>query len=152
MVAGLVGLYFYKKYQVAPSIDVFSQKLYDENNTEVNLNVYKGKPLIISFYASWCGNCIQELNELNEIKDSELKDVTVICITDESAEKLISFKEHRNFPFTFFRLNKSFPEIGIEAIPVTYLINTKGEVVYNNVGAIQWTDNSFLQFAKKAME
>jgi len=150
-VTGLVGLYLYKKYQVAPTIELLSQDVYDEQNAKMNLSLFKGKPIIISYYASWCGDCMKELKELNEVKTKELNDIVVICITDEPVEKLISFKTKHNYPFLFYRLNKSFSEINIYAIPVTYLIGAEGDVVYNKVGAVQWKDNSFLNYAKKML-
>ncbi len=152
VVGGLISLYMYKKYRVAPTIPLLAQEVFDDENAKVNLDSFKGKPLIISYYASWCGDCIKELKELNEVKEEHLKGITIICITDETQEKLISFKTKRNFPFQFYRINKSFDEIGIHSIPVTYLVNAKGEMVYNKVGALQWKDFSFMQHAKKMLE
>lgn len=152
VVGGLIGLYMYKKYRVAPTIPLLSQEVFDEQNTKIDLASFKGKPLIISYYASWCGDCIKELKELNEVKEANLKGITIICITDETQDKLISFKTKRNFPFKFYRINKSFDEMGIHSIPVTYLVNAKGEMVYNKVGAVQWKDHSFMQYAKKMLE
>ena len=146
--AALFGLYRYKKYRVAPTIELFKQEVFDENDQKINLESYKGKKLIITYYASWCIDCLKEMKVLNEIKPTELNDVTVIAITDESAEELISFKTKKQYPFTFLRLNKSFDKINIYTIPVTYIINTKGELVYEKVGAINWKDASLLNHIK----
>jgi peroxiredoxin len=149
VVAALIFVvYKYRKYRIAPSIKLFNQEVYDAGGKRVDLNIYKGKKLIISYYASWCGDCLREMKALDKVKTTELADVVVIMITDESVEKMISFTEKHNYPFTFYRLNKSFDKINIYSIPVTYIVNQKGELVYEKVGAIDWTDNSLLSHVK----
>ena len=54
----------------------------------------------------------------------------------------MSFKDQKGYPFTFLKLNNAFGNIGIASIPTTYLLNTKGEIVYNKVGYIDWEDES----------
>ena len=149
---GLLGLYMYKKYKVAPTLAILKQELFNEKGEKLTLSSNQGKPMIISYYASWCGDCLKEMKELNEVRDTALADIAVICITDENIEKLISFKTKYAYPFSFYRIGKRFSDIEIYTIPVTYLINSRGEVVYNKVGAIRWKDPSFLQYAKKQLQ
>jgi cytochrome c biogenesis protein CcmG/thiol:disulfide interchange protein DsbE len=151
-IVALVGLYFYNKYNVAPSIQVDKLEILNEDSTKFDIHSLKGKKVIISFYASWCPNCIDELKVLNTIKNEKLSDIEILAITDESMDKLISFKNKKQYPFTFLKLNASFPEIGIASIPTTYLLNTKGEIVYNKVGYIEWDDESNLNHLKSLME
>jgi peroxiredoxin len=151
-IVALVGLYFYNKYNVAPSIQVDKLEILNEDSTKFDIQSLKGKKVIISFYASWCPNCIDELKVLNTIKNEKLSDIEILAITDESMDKLISFKNRKQYPFTFLKLNASFPEIGIVSIPTTYLLNTKGEIVYNKVGYIEWDDESNLNHLKSLME
>ena len=148
---GLAGLFLYKKYHVAPDLPIMQMDLFDETGQKTNLQAKKGKPMIVSYYASWCGDCRKEMKELNSIKDSALAGVEIICITDESNEKLMSFKNAHNYPYSFYRINKRFSDIEIYAIPVTYFFNSRGEMVYNKVGAIRWKDPSFVQYAKKQL-
>ncbi len=149
---GLAGLYVYKKYKVAPDLPIMQMDLFDETGQKTNLQSKKGKPMIVSYYASWCGDCRKEMKELASIKDTALAGVEIICITDESVEKLISFKTNHDYSYTYYRINKRFFEIDIYSIPVTYFINSKGEMVYNKVGAIRWKDASFIQYAKKQLQ
>lgn len=151
-IVALVGLYFYNKYNVAPSIQVDKLEILNEDSTKFDIQSLKGKKVIISFYASWCPNCIDELKVLNTIKNEKLSDIEILAITDESMDKLISFINKKQYPFTFLKLNASFPEIGIASIPTTYLLNTKGEIVYNKVGYIEWDDESNLNHLKSLME
>ncbi len=151
-ILGVVGLYLFNKYRVAPPIDLTKFELTTADTTKFEIASLKGKKVIVSFYASWCPNCLDELKTINAIKQQKLSDVEVLAITDEGLEKMLSFKNKKQYPFTFLSLNKSFPEIGINSIPVTYLLNKKGEVVYNHVGYIEWDDESTLDHLKSIME
>ena len=151
-ILAIIGMYFYNKYKVAPTIQVDKLEILNEDTTKFEISSLKGKKVIISFYGSWCPNCLEELEILNSIKNEKLNDIEILAITDESMEKLTSFKNKKQYPFTFLKLNASFPEIGIASIPTTYLLNTKGEIVYNKVGYIQWDDESNLNHLKSLME
>jgi peroxiredoxin len=151
-ILGVLGLYFYNKYNVAPTIDIAKLDVVDQDTNKFDISSLKGKKVIVSFYASWCPNCIEELKVLNSIKNQKLSDIEVLAITDESIEKLVAFKTKTQYPFTFLTITAQFPEIGINSIPVTYLLNTKGEIVYNNVGYVEWNDESTLEHLKSLME
>jgi peroxiredoxin len=147
-VAALLIFYFYHKYRMAPDIELQKLEVLNEKGEPFDLNSLKGKKLVISFYASWCGNCLQELRDLNKIKASELSDIEIVCITDESLEKLMDFKEKTGYSYLFLKLKKQFPEIGINSIPVTYIVNRELKVVEEHVGYIQWNDASTLNHIK----
>lgn len=145
-------IYFYNKYNVAPNIDISKIQVVDQDTNRFDIKSLKGKKVIVSFYASWCPNCITELKEINSVKNTKLADVTVLCITDESIEKMVDFKNTTQYPFTFVTLTNNFNAFGIFSIPTTYLLNTKGEVVYDNVGYIDWTDESTMEHLKSLMQ
>lgn len=152
LLAGLTGLYYYNKYKVAPKIDLTKLEIINADSTRFDFSSLKGNKVIICFYASWCGNCLDEMKTLNKIKDTKLSDVTILAVTDESMEKLISFRDRKQYPFTFLKLNVAFKEIGINSIPVVYLMNTSGNVVYESLGYVNWEDESTLNHLKNLME
>jgi peroxiredoxin len=147
-IGGCIAFYYYHKYKMVPSVDIKKLEIVNENGENFDLNSLKGKKLIISFYASWCGNCLEEMREIIKIKNTELNGIDVVCITDESLEKLNGFKERSGYPFTFLKLKKSFPEIGINSIPVTYIVNEKMEVVEEYLGYIEWNNPSTVNYIK----
>ena len=149
----LIGVYYvYNKYQKAPSIQFSQLPLLTLQNEKFDLQSLKGKKLVICMAASWCPNCIDELNELALLKPQSLTDVEVLVISDESLEKIEQFKTRRNYPFTFIKLNTNFAAIGINSIPTSYIINKNFEVVKQSVGIIQWSDPSTLQHLKTLMD
>ena len=152
IVGAAAGFYFYNKYNVAPKIDITKIEVVDQDTVLFDITSLKGKKVIVSFYASWCPNCLVELKEINSVKDSKLADVTVLAVTDESLEKPSEFKNKTGYPYTFLALTNNFNSFGIFSIPTTYLINTKGEVVYDNVGYIDWTDESTVEHLTSLMQ
>ncbi|MDO9001462.1 MAG: TlpA disulfide reductase family protein [Bacteroidota bacterium] len=152
VILGFLGFYFYKKYNVAPTINFEKLSLVDLDNQPVKFSSFKGKKMVVCFSASWCPNCLVELKELNEVKNSELADVDVIVISDESLEKVISFKERKAYPFTFLKLNQSFGDIGIFSIPTSYIVNTKLEVKKETVGYLDWKNHSAAEALVKLMD
>jgi peroxiredoxin len=148
----IVLLYQYQKYRVEPGVDVFSLNYVDTAGKPVNLNIYKGKKMIFSFWGTWCGECLMELKQLNEVKKHDLQDVEIIAVSDEPLEVINNFIQKKKYPFTFLRFEKNIPQIGINAIPVNYLINSKGEVTYTKVGSIEWKDPSEVSFAKENLK
>jgi thiol-disulfide isomerase/thioredoxin len=148
----LIGMYLFNKYKVAPKIDVTNLEVVDSTSAKFDIKSLKGKKVIVSFYASWCPDCIKELKALNEIKNEKLKDIEVLAITDETLEKLISFKNKKQYPFTFLKLSKSFNDLKIYSIPTVYLLNKKGEIVFQKVGYINWKDESELLHLTSLMD
>jgi cytochrome c-type biogenesis protein len=144
-------LYFYNKYKVAPKIKLNELVLSDEFNNPFDISTLKGKKIALCFYASWCPDCLKELKQINSIYNQKLNDIVILAVTDESFEKLISFKTKKQYPFTFLKLSKTFNELNIHSIPTTYLLNTNSEIVYEKVGYINWTDESTLNHLKSLM-
>ncbi len=148
----LIGMYLFNKYKVAPKIDIVNLEVVDDTSAKFDIKSLKGKKVIVSFYASWCPDCLKELKALNQIKNEKLNGVEVLAITDETMEKLISFKTKKQYPFTFLKLSKSFNDLKIFSIPTVYLLNTKGEVVYEKVGYINWENEAELLHLTSLMD
>ena len=150
-ILGVVGLFLFNKYNVAPTIDIAKLEVVDQDTNKFDMGSLKGKKVIVSFYASWCPPCRAELKALNKIKNEKLKDIEVLAITDESIDKLVEFKNRTQYPFTFLTITSIFSDIGINSIPVTYLLNAEGKVVYNDVGFVDWEDESIREHLKSLM-
>jgi thiol-disulfide isomerase/thioredoxin len=152
LLAGLAALYFYNKYRVAPGMDFNKLALTDLDGNPFQWKSLEGKKMVVSFGASWCINCREEMQLLNRIKDKDLSDVTIVIIDDEPLERVRSFSLANGYPFLFLKIEQSFPSIGVNAIPVNYIVNRKLQVTYEEVGAIEWEDGSTMEHMKKLME
>ncbi len=148
----LAAFYMYSKYHVAPSINFKTLSMVNLQGEPVAFDSFKGKKIIVCFSASWCPNCLEELSDINEVKDTQLKDVEVLVISDEPIDVIQHFKDKKGYSFTFLKLNAGFNSIGINSIPTSYIVNTSLEVTKETVGYLDWKDPSTCEHLKKLME
>ena len=117
--------------------------VYDQNGKVVHLSDYKGKPVVINFWASWCPPCKSELPHFEEIYQSE-KDKVVFLMVDltdgerETQDKAQSYMQsmHYTFPVYFDLDENAAMTYGIRSIPMTLFIDKDGYVSEGHTGAI----------------
>jgi thiol-disulfide isomerase/thioredoxin len=145
LVAGTLEQKVIEKGDSAPSFSIKT----DQGPTISRTN-YKGKLLVLNFWASWCAPCVEEWPSLNEFariyKD---KGVTVLGVSvDENEKKYRDFLKIGKPEI----LTARDPESNISAsygtflYPETYIIDANGKVVFKIANAQNWTDPAFLNF------
>ena len=126
--------------------------LQDQYGKKHNLADYKGKVVVINFWATWCGYCVREMPDFEKVYKefgSNSKDVIIIGIAgpksklnannvDVSKEEITAFLKKKNitYPTLMDETGKSFSEYGIKAFPTTYVINKNGNLEGFVSGAI----------------
>ncbi|MBL4905612.1 MAG: TlpA family protein disulfide reductase, partial [Flavobacteriaceae bacterium] len=68
--------------------------------------------------------------------------------SDETMEKIIAFKDKTNYDFNFLKLNGSVSQLGIYALPTTFIYNEKGEKVKEIVGSVIWDSKEMIKTLK----
>ena len=106
------------------------------------LSAYRGKPLIINVWASWCGPCRQEMKSLDRLSRRDgSKQFRVIGIsTDDDIEAAYVFLEKSGTSFDNFIDKKLLMEnmLGADRLPLTLLINHQGRILSKHYGAKDW--------------
>jgi len=100
------------------------------NDSEKNISNYKGKIVVLNFWATWCAPCIKEMPELNKLQ-SKYQDqgLTVIALSDEDKERLIEFSKKNPLTVTA-AYSKEFDWADIQTErPMTFLINREGIII-----------------------
>jgi len=98
---------------------------------------FKGKILIVSFFATWCPPCRKELPHMNEVYNEfqDDEEVAIIVVsTDEDKFLVPPFISQNGFDFPVYYadgLNKKF---GVKGIPTLFVIDKQGMIRYKKVG------------------
>ena len=117
--------------------------VYDKNGNEVQLSDYTGKPIVLNFWASWCGPCQMEMPDFHE-KYLELgQDVHFLMVnmTDGSRETVDSAsafidKNAYAFPVFYDTAVDAAMTYGVYSLPTTYFINAEGHAIAQATGSI----------------
>lgn len=106
------------------------------------LSEFRGKPLIINVWASWCGPCISEMGSLQRLERRYGgKQFNVIGIsTDDYVDRAELFLKKTRTSFSNFIDSRLFLEnmLGAERIPLTLLVDAQGRVLAKFYGAKEW--------------
>jgi thiol-disulfide isomerase/thioredoxin len=106
------------------------------------LSEFRGKPLVINVWASWCAPCRQEMASLDRLAQlSGGKQFAVIGIsTDDYPQAAGAFIKHSKTQFRQFIDHQLVLEnmLGADHIPLTVLVNAKGRVLYKFHGTKEW--------------
>lgn len=122
---------------------------WDENGKEMKLSDYKGKVILLNFWATWCPPCRKELPDLStlsgEFKDKEFKMIGVSV--DDNQEVLNNFLKTNNLSYTVVYepnelVSKYMESAGQNqnVVPQTYIIDKNGKVVEAIMGARSKSD------------
>jgi peroxiredoxin len=117
--------------------------LKDLSGRKVSTASFKGKTVLLNFWATWCSYCRKERAELNALhmKYSEKNLVILSVSIDKSAGKLKSYMKQQ--PADFIVLSdiegESSRSYEIAGLPTTYLIDDKGIIRHKFVGYKKWT-------------
>lgn len=120
-------------------------ELPDLNGKIQSLDQYLGKWVIVNYWATWCSTCLKELPDLGALH-SKYKDgdIVVIGINFESInpDRLKQFVTEQSIPYPIWRSNVvlTTPLGQIPALPATYIVDPKGEVVAGQLGMVTQND------------
>ena len=114
----------------------------DASGNKVNLSDYVGKPIVLNFWASWCGPCQSEMPDFHEKYLESGNKIHFLMVnmtggreTLSSAKAFISEKRY-TFPVFYDTDSDAAMTYNVYSLPTTYFIDAEGHLVAQATGAI----------------
>jgi thiol-disulfide isomerase/thioredoxin len=131
----------------------FGWTLLDLDGAPVDFARFRGRPILLNLWATWCGPCLVEMPSLARLASDpriKAKDIAVVCASvDRSPEALREFVKGKPWGMTVLRATSVPPVFQTEGIPATFLIAPDGRIVASEVGSARWDDPSVVAFLEK---
>lgn len=115
----------------------------DESGKEYKLSDFKGKPIVLNFWASWCEPCKSEMPDFDEAYKAYKDKVSFLMVnmTDGSRETVEKASAHikeqgYSFPVYYDTMNEAAMAYNVYSIPSSYFIDKDGNMVAHAQGAI----------------
>lgn len=115
--------------------------LKDANGKSVSLSDYKGKVVLLNFWATWCGPCGLEIPWFEEFEQqykSQGFAVLGVSMDDDGWPAVKPYMEEHKINYRVLLGNDSVSQLygGLDALPTTFIIDREGNVAYPHVGLI----------------
>jgi len=142
----------------APPAPIADVPFFDRNGDEVRLSDYKGTPLVMNFWATWCPPCVAEMPALDRLKEL-LADsgIDVLAIDEdrngaELAAKFYEANQIANLDILIDRKMALIKAAGVSALPTTLFIDADGNEIATVVGEAEWDSAEVVAFVKACLQ
>ena len=129
-----------QKTKTGKKLDI---NLHRMNGETLSVSMFKGKYVLVDFWASWCKPCIDNMRPLIEIKKQYVNDFEVCAITLDklpgawkSRIESVGMQDFSHFVGVDFSTGKMYPDIealGFKSIPQNYLLDRNGKIIAFNI-------------------
>ena len=127
----------------------------DQKDQRISIDEYKGKLLLLNFWATWCEPCKEEMPSLDKLQaNSELDKIKIFAINigKENLDKVNKFfvdLNIKNFEPYFDPPTTLAKMFSLRGIPTSILINKEGQEFARVIGSIDFEDKNFINWIKK---
>jgi thiol-disulfide isomerase/thioredoxin len=124
-----------------------------DSQRTVSLSQFRGKPVLLNFWASWCGPCVEETPSLVELQRELGNKVTIIAVSEDADDAAYQqFIRDHNVTLVTVRdtgSQKTNDVYGTFKFPETFVIDANGKIVRKFIGATDWTSPDIVDYLKK---
>ena len=126
----------------------------DFNKKEIKLSDYKGKLVLLNFWATWCAPCKEEMPSLDALKvhpefdNIEIFPINVGKDNSKKSEKFFEDLNIKNLNIYFDKPKTLAKDLSLRGVPTTVLFNKDNKEFARIIGSIDFKDEKFIQWLK----
>ena len=123
----------------------------DHKEKEISFSDFKGKILLVNFWATWCAPCIKEMPSLDRL-ESKINgnfDVIAISVDRDGVEKVTDFFDENKISNLekFFDIKNSLAkEMNLYGVPTSFFVNKEGNLIGYYQGDMEWDNDTVINF------
>lgn len=143
---------------VKKSIQASDFELQDMDEETVKLSDYRGKVVLLNFWATWCPPCIREMPSMERLHQKvDADDFKVIAINQmEDADEVFAFTGQLEidptFEILFDTTSSVSQDYAVRGLPTTYLIDKKGKIRYRAIGGREFDHAEVVKLIESLIE
>jgi peroxiredoxin len=140
--------------KVIPAMDF---ELQDMDEQKIKLSDYKGKVILLNFWATWCPPCIREMPSMERLhKQVDAEGFKVIAINQmEDADQVFAFtgqlEVDPTFEILFDTTSSVSRDYAVRGLPTTFLIDKEGRIRYRAVGGREFDHPEVIKIIEQLM-
>lgn len=136
-----------------PSVDIKSLDGKVFNTSTISNN---GNPIIISFWATWCKPCVQELSTIQDVygdwkEETGVKFIAISIDNSRNSFKVKPFVDAKEWDYeVYLDENGDFKRaMGVNLVPHTFILNGKGEIVWQHTTFSEGGELEMIEIIRK---
>lgn len=130
--------------------------LHDLEGKPVSLSQFKGKAIMLNFWATWCPPCREEMPSMEALyRKFKGTDLVMLAVSiDDNVETIKEYIKKNNYTMPVFHDadKEAAAAYGLTGVPETFLIDRKGIVVEKFMGALDWTKPEVVKLLQDLMK
>ncbi|MBT3989230.1 MAG: TlpA family protein disulfide reductase [Rhodospirillaceae bacterium] len=126
----------------------------DSKGNDLTLADFKGKVVMVNYWATWCPPCIRELPSIDRLQAAlGGKDFTVVAISIDRggkpiARRMVKRLKLKHLALYLDRESKSARKLGVKSMPTTFIFDRQGREVGKLEGGAEWDDAEAMALVK----
>lgn len=128
----------------------------DPDGQKLSLKSFRGKAILLNFWATWCISCQWEMPEMEKLYQTYKRDgfvVLAVSIDQQGPDAVKQFlqKSGLTFPTVIDQEGTVARQYGVRGLPITYFINPHGEIVAGAAGPRHWSGEEAFRFVEELL-
>lgn len=121
----------------------------------MHLADFKGKPLLLNLWATWCAPCVVEMPTLDKLAEQSGDQLRVVAVSMDmegrrAVDPFLEKEGLKNLQPYLDKKNELMLALKADTLPVTILYNAEGKEVWRMIGELDWTSDEAAELIKEA--